>query len=198
MNEHPETNTETHEREIEVAVLGSARLTSTDDRWQLAYRLGELLALDGFTTLTGGYGGLMEAVSQGAHTMGGRVVGLPMQSWTQLSPNPWHTSLRWSSTYGARLNHIERSDAVVALPGGIGTLSELTLAWAARQTEGRTPPLVLLGDCWPPLLAAIGEHLIVNPDDMRLLHCVDSPEEALQVIKSGLQLPGRPGSGPRG
>jgi uncharacterized protein (TIGR00730 family) len=198
MNEHPETDTGTQEREIEVAVLGSARLTEDDERWHLAYRLGELLAEVGFTVLTGGYGGLMAAVSRGAHAKGGQVIGLPMQHWTQLSPNTWNTALRWSSNYAARLHHIERSDAVVALPGGIGTLSELTLAWAARQTEGRTTPLVLLGACWPPLLAAIREHLVVNDEDIQLLHCVNSPEEALQVLQRDLHVPGRPGSGPVG
>jgi uncharacterized protein (TIGR00725 family) len=87
MNEYRATDTETHEREIEVAVLGSARLTEEDNRWQLAYRLGELLATVGFATITGGYGGLMEAVSRGAHMAGGHVIGLPMRHWTQLAPN---------------------------------------------------------------------------------------------------------------
>lgn len=198
MNESPANTTGTNEREIEVAVLGSARLTESDTRWQLAYRLGELLAAAEFITITGGYGGLMEAVSRGAHAAKGRVIGLPMQHWTQLSPNTWNTVLRWSPDYGTRLNHIQRCDAVVALPGGIGTLSELTLAWAARQTEGRSTPLVLLGDCWPPLVAAIRAHLIVGEEDVQLLHCVNSPEEVLQVIKSGLQELGQPATGPRG
>ncbi len=187
-----------HQRAIEVAVLGSARLTEDDDRWHQAYRLGELLAAARFITITGGYGGLMEAVSRGAHAAGGHVIGLPMQHWTHLAPNTWNTTLRWSTDYGTRLNYIQRSDAIVALPGGIGTLSELTLGWAACQTEGYSTPLVLLGACWPPLLAAIRTHLVISEEDLQLLHCVHSPEEVIQAIKSGLQTPGRPGSGPRG
>lgn len=198
MNESSVTIAGTNEREIEVAVLGSARLTTSDPRWHMAYKVGELLAAAGFITLTGGYGGLMEAVSRGAHAAQGRVIGLPMQHWTQLSPNSWNTLLRWSPDYGTRLNHIQRCDAVVALPGGIGTLSELTMAWAARQTEGRSTPIVLLGDCWPPLLAAIRAHLIVDEDDVQLLHCVDSPDEVVPVITRGLQVSGQQGTGPRG
>ena len=198
MNESFRNEAGTNKGTIEVAVLGSARLSESDVRWQLAYRLGEVLAAAGFTTLTGGYGGLMEAVSRGAHAAHGPVIGLPMQHWTHLSPNSWNTVLRWSSDYGTRLNHIQQCDAIVALPGGIGTLSELTLAWAARQTEGRFAPLVLIGDCWPPLLAAIRSHLVVDEEDMQLLHYVNSPEEAIQVIKQSLQAPGQQGIGPRG
>jgi len=196
MNEHEQALT--REQRTEVAVLGSARLAEDDDRWQQAYRLGEMLAAAGFATITGGYGGLMAAVSQGAHSAGGQVIGLPMRHWVKLEPNAWNTMLRWSTDYGTRLNYIQRSNAVIALPGGVGTLSELTLAWAARQTEARLVPLILLGDCWPPLIAALREHLIVGDEDLQLLHFASNPEEAVMAVKDGLRVPGQIGPGPRG
>jgi len=173
--------------ELEVGVLGSARLTENDDRWALAHKLGTLLAEEGFVVVTGGYGGLMAAVSRGVYEMGGRVIGLPMQHWTNLEPNPWNVDLRWSSNYGARLNHLLGCDAIIALPGGVGTLSEVAMAWAASQTEDRPLLLILLGACWPPVIKSIREHLIVSDVDHNLLRFAGSPEEAVQAIRAGLQ-----------
>src|SRR5215467_1361840 len=131
----------------EVGVLGSARLTENDAWWGHARKLGMLLAGEGFVVVTGGYGGLMAAVSRGAHEKGGRVVGLPMRHWKGIKPNSWNASLRWSDNYGTRINHILHCDAVIALPGGIGTLSEMAMVWAASQTEEPALPLILFGDC---------------------------------------------------
>jgi hypothetical protein len=156
-----------------------------------------LLAGKGFVIVTGGYGGLMAAVSRGAHEMGGRVIGLPMQHWTNVEPNQWNADLRWSSNYGTRLNHLLSCDGVIALPGGVGTLSEMAIVWAASQTEGRALPLVLLGDCWLPVMHAIRENLVVSDKDLSLLRFAASPEEAVREIQTGLQEKQR-GPGPYG
>jgi uncharacterized protein (TIGR00730 family) len=183
---------------IEIGVMGSARLTENDDWWTQAHKLGTLLAEEGFAVVTGGYGGLMAAVSRGAREMGGRVVGLPMQHWAGIEPNPWNVDLRWSSNYGTRLNHILRCDAVIALPGGIGTLSEMAIVWAASQTEKRSLPLVLLGDCWLPVIKSVREHLVVSDVDLNLLRFASGPEEAVQEIRAGLRDNKWIGSGPHG
>lgn len=171
----------------EVAVLGSARLTESDEWWMHAHRLGGLLADAGWAVVTGGYGGLMAAVSQGVHERGGLVVGLPMHHWTELAPNRWNADLRWSSDYGTRLNHILRCTAAIALPGGVGTLSELAVIWAASQTEAHALPLVLLGACWPPVIATIREQLVICDRDLNLLHFAATPEEAVRAVQAGLQ-----------
>ncbi len=190
-------NTQTTKAALEIGVMGSARLTEDDERWTLAHKLGGLLAEKGHVVVTGGYGGLMAAVSRGAHEKGGSVVGLPMQHWTGIAPNRWNATLRWSTDYGTRINHIIHCDAVIALPGGVGTLAELMIAWSASQTEGRALPLVLLGACWPPIIKAIRENLVVSDADIDLLRFTTSPEEALREIQMGLQ-DKRVGPGPRG
>ncbi|GAC1567702.1 MAG: hypothetical protein NVS3B14_14560 [Ktedonobacteraceae bacterium] len=186
------------QRKIEIGVMGSARLTEDDARGMQAYKLGEMLAAEDYVVVTGGYGGLMAAVSRGAHEKGGSVIGLPMQHWEGITPNQWNAGLRWSADYGTRINHLLRCDAVIALPGGIGTLSEMAMVWAASQTEGRTLPLVLLGDCWPPFIKSIREHLVVSDVDLNLLRFAASPEEAMGEIEAGLQDNTRIGPGPRG
>jgi uncharacterized protein (TIGR00730 family) len=183
--------------ELEIGVMGSARLTETDERWTQAHQLGVILAGKGFVIVTGGYGGLMAAVSRGAHEMGGRVVGLPMQHWANVKPNKWNADLRWSSNYGTRLNHLLSCDGVIALPGGVGTLSEMAIVWAASQTEGHALPLVLLGDCWPPIIQSMRENLILSDGDFNLLRFAASPEEAVSEIQIGLREK-QIGSGPYG
>ena len=172
---------------VEIGVMGSARLTENNEWWGHAHQLGGLLARKGFVVVTGGYGGLMEAASRGAHEAGGKVIGLTMQHWTNVEPNQWNVDLRWSKNYGTRLNHLLNCDGVIALPGGVGTLSEMSIVWAASQTEGQALPLVLLGDCWPPIIQAMRKNLVISEKDLNLLRFAASPEEAVREILSGLQ-----------
>ncbi len=177
----------------EIAVLGSARIEQPDPRWEMAHRLGGLLAQYGFAVVTGGYGGLMSAVGQGVHERGGRVIGLPMRHWHDLEPNRWNAELRWSDGYGTRLDHVLRCAGVIALAGGVGTLSEMSVIWAAAQTEPNAPLIVLLGDHWPSVIKVIGENLVVGPADLKLLQIVATPEDAIQALKAPPGRSRRPG-----
>lgn len=191
-------NDSTNPPSLEIGVMGSARLNEDDPRWTQACQLGTLLAQKGFVVVTGGYAGLMAAVSRGAHEAGGRVAGLPMRHWTNVQPNSWNAELRWSLNYGERLNHILHCDAIIALPGGVGTLSEMALVWAAIQTEPRAQPLILFGECWPPVIKTIRANLVIGDHDLHLLRFATSPEEAMRELHAGLHDDLRPGHGPHG
>jgi len=164
-------------------VLGSARLGPDDEAWAVASELGRLLASAGFVVVTGGYGGLMAAVSQGARAAGGHVVGLPMTAWTHLEPNAWNTDLLWADGYPERLGQLLSCEAVIALDGGVGTLSELAVAWGARQTEEGAPLIVAVGERWSRLLAALREELIVSQRDLDLVHLVATPAAAVELVR---------------
>ena len=175
-------------------MLGSARIGEGDPRWTEARRLGGLLAEAGWTVVTGGYGGLMAAVSRGAHERGGRVVGLPMRAWAAQRPNRWCHELRWAADYGARLGHLLRADAVVALDGGVGTLSEAAVVWAALQTEERAPALILVGEAWRRLLGAFAAQLVVDQRDLALPQVVPTADQ----VPAAIATPRRRGARPRG
>jgi uncharacterized protein (TIGR00725 family) len=170
------------ERPVTVGVIGSARLAPPDPRCALAERTGAAIAARGWTVVTGGYGGLMAAASRGAAEAGGRVVGLPMRGWAALVPNPWNHELRWSQSYPERLAHFLATDAVVVLDGGIGTLSEAALVWAARQTEPRAPELVFLGGGWGPVLESLAAHLVIDERDLACFTVCADPYEAAEHI----------------
>jgi predicted Rossmann-fold nucleotide-binding protein len=147
--------------------------------------------------LTGGYGGLMEVTSRAAAQAGGQVVGVPVRGWTQLAPNPWNTELRWIDTYPERLAHFLAADAIVVLDGGIGTLSEASIAWAALQTEPLAADLIFLGASWTPVLASLTAHLTIDDRDLALVTvCPDAEAVVAHIAQTR---PGRPrAAAPRG
>jgi uncharacterized protein (TIGR00730 family) len=165
-----------------VAVLGSARLESDDPAWSIAVELGRRLAETGITVVSGGYGGLMAAAARGAKEAGGHVVGLPMTAWTHLVPNEWNVELIWAEGYPQRLGELLSCDALVALDGGIGTLSELAVAWGAAQTEPDAPLLIAIGERWRRLLDALAQDLVVSVEDVALVHVVPTSEAAVALI----------------
>jgi hypothetical protein len=169
---------------LTVAVIGSARLSPPDPRCERAAGIGAAIAAAGWTLVTGGYGGLMEVASHAAAAAGGRVIGLPMRQWDHLTPNRWNSELRWSASYAERLAHLLAADAVVAVDGGIGTLSEASIVWAALQTEPGAAGLIFLGPGWPPVLEALAANLVIDQRDLALATVCDRPEQAIEHIRS--------------
>jgi uncharacterized protein (TIGR00730 family) len=171
---------------VEIGVIGSARIGPEDPRYAAAERLGRAVAAEGWTVVTGGYGGLMGATSGAAAAAGGHTVGLPMSAWEHLAPHESNAELRWSADYAERLRHLLTADAVVALPGGIGTLSEAAIVWAAAQTEPGAAALVLVGEAWAEVHRAVGDGLVVDPDDLALARCVATVEEVVPAVRAAL------------
>lgn len=174
---------------IEVAVIGSARLRPEDPAYQDAVRLGRALAAEGWTVVTGGYGGLMGATSSGAAEAGGHTVGLPMSAWTHLTPHESNAEVRWAADYAERLRHLMAADVVVALPGGIGTLAEASIVWGAAQTEPGAAQLVMVGEAWQAVRDVVGDHLVADPADVAIARCVPTVDEVVPAVKDALTNP---------
>lgn len=183
------TSSSPADRPVEIGVIGSARIGPDDPRYADAERLGRALAAEGWAVVTGGYGGLMGATSAGASAAGGHTVGLPMSDWKHLTPHESNVELRWSADYAERLRHLLSADAVVALPGGIGTLSEASIVWAAAQTEPTAAALVLVGDAWQEVRDAIAAGLVVDQDDVALARCVATVDDVVAIVRDALSRP---------
>lgn len=167
---------------IEIGVIGSARIGPEDPRYADAERVGRALARQGWVVVTGGYGGLMGAASGGAAAVGGHTVGLPMSDWQHLAPHESNAELRWAVDYAERLRFLMSTDVVVALPGGIGTLSEAAMVWAAAQTEPGATQLILVGEEWRGVRDAVREGLVVDEDDVALARCVDTVDDVVAAV----------------
>src|SRR5678816_1013290 len=166
-----------------VTIFGGAKCGESDPEYADARRVGELLAEAGFTICTGGYLGVMEAASRGAHERGGRVLGIVMNQF-KAEPNRYLTDKVATPHFYERLQRlIERSVGFVAIRGGMGTVTELSLVWNKIQTRVIEPrPLVLLGDCWPPVVEQWKKYLAVSDADVTALDFAATPEEAVAII----------------
>jgi len=166
-----------------VTIFGGSKCGEQSEEYGQARRLGQLLAEAGFTICTGGYLGVMEGASRGARERGGRVLGILMNEFKS-EPNRYLTDKVASAHFYERLqNLITRSVGFVALRGGAGTVTELSLVWNKLQTKVIGPrPLVLLGECWPPVVEAFRKHLLVSEQDVSLLDFAATPEEAARII----------------
>lgn len=178
--------------EVEVAVIGSARIGPDDARYDAAVRLGATLAGQGWTVVTGGYGGLMGATASGARAQGGHTVGLPMTAWEHLTPHTDNAELRWSSDYAERMRHLLAATVVVALSGGVGTLAEASAVWAAAQTEPGSAALVVVGEAWDRLLGAFGAELVVDGADLGLVRRARTVEDVVPAVRALLDQPPAP------
>ena len=166
-----------------VTIFGGSKCREADVAYSQAMRVGELLADAGYTICTGGYSGVMEAASRGAHERGGRVIGITMNQFT-IEPNRYLTEKIPSEHFYERLQRlIVQSVGYIALRGGMGTVTEISLVWNKIQTRVLEPrPLVLLGDCWPPVVEAWQGHLAVSDSDVQMLSFANTPEEAVAII----------------
>jgi len=138
---------------MNITVFGGAQPKEDSAAYEEARELGKMIAERGHAVLTGGYMGTMEAVSRGASEAGGHVIGvtcIDIEEWRGTAPNQWVKEERRKKTLTERLmGLIEGCDAAIALPGGAGTLAEISLMWNLMIVESLPPrPLILVGSGW--------------------------------------------------
>jgi uncharacterized protein (TIGR00730 family) len=172
-----------------VTVFGSARFPETHPYYVLARQLGERLARAGFTVMTGGGPGIMEAANRGAQETGGRSVGCNIELPQEQRPNPYLD--RWITFrhfYVRKVMLLKYSYAFVALPGGFGTLDEIFETAVLIQTgKIRDFPLILMGqEFWQPLMDFLEARMVregtVDPADIKRFTVTDSVDEAVTAI----------------
>ncbi len=152
-------------------------------------KLGRLIVEAGFDVASGGYAGVMEAISRGAHEANGHVIGMTMQQF-KADPNRYLKKIEPSADFYARLQKlIVESVGYVALRGGMGTMTEISLVWNKLVMNVLPPrPLVLLGACWPRAIDCLRQHLVVSDDDMNHLTFAATAEEAVAVLREHARL----------
>jgi uncharacterized protein (TIGR00730 family) len=138
---------------MKVAVFGGANARPQDESYLQAVALGARLAKAGHIVMTGGYIGMMEAASRGAAEAGGHVIGVTcdeIESFRPMKPNPWvKEEWRFVTLSDRLMNLVNRCDAAIALPGGVGTLAEITILWNQVLIHAITPkPMILVGEGW--------------------------------------------------
>jgi uncharacterized protein (TIGR00730 family) len=183
---------------IRITVFGGSQPKPGDPVYQDALYLGTKLAEKGFVLLNGGYIGTMEALSRGAAEAGGHVIGVTcdqIEAWRPVKANPWVTEeWHYTSLQERIFALIEHCDAYLALPGGVGTLAEVMLAWNLLLTHILPPrPLILIGSGWQTTLQQFiteqGEFLPENQRQwISFVPNVDTAIQRLQELLSNGKL----------
>lgn len=169
---------------------GSARTEPTDSYYKEAEELAAKLAKKGFSIISGGGPGIMEASNVGAYKVGGKSVGLNIQLPFEQKLNPYTTSsLNFDFFFSRKVMLTFASEVYVYFPGGFGTLDELFEILTLIQTKKiERIPIVLYGkEFWDPLIRffekdLLKKHNTISPEDLNLFHVVDDVNEAFKYI----------------
>lgn len=170
-------------------IFGSARFREDHRYYQLAREVGAAVAHEGFTVMTGGGPGIMEAANRGAQEAGGRSVGCNIKLPMEQEPNPYLDHyLDFRFFFVRKVMLAKYSYAFIALPGGFGTIDELFEIATLVQTRKIEPyPIVLCGsDYWNPMLEFLRETMVKNKTidavDVDRFIVSDSPEEIASIV----------------
>jgi hypothetical protein len=172
-----------------VTVFGSARFKAHHRYYQMAQEVGERLARAGFTTITGGGPGIMEAANRGAKRGGGASVGCSIELPHEQAGNPYlDVMVEFHYFFVRKVMLVKYSYAFIVLPGGFGTMDEIFETATLIQTgKVKDFPIVIMGvDYWQPLIRLLEEKMVpegtIDQKDVDRLIVTDSPEEAVSLV----------------
>jgi uncharacterized protein (TIGR00730 family) len=173
-----------------VSIFGSARVGRDHPYYELAVNAAHAIADAGFSVITGGGGGIMEAANLGASRGKGRSIGLNIKLPAEQTPNRYSdTVIQFNYFFARKVMFVKYACGFVGLPGGFGTMDEIFEALTLRQTRKiHDFPVVLLGrDYWSGLLAWMEDRLVpekmISRDDLAMLRVTDDVEEVVAIIE---------------
>jgi len=172
-----------------VTIFGSARMKQNSEYYKSAVELGQKLAKQGFTVITGGGPGIMEAANKGAAEAGGKSVGLNIQLPFEQKPNPYaNIPLQFHYFFSRKVCFVKYSMGFIFMPGGFGTLDEFFEISTLVQTQ-RIPryPLILFGKkFWSGLMKWMQSSMVsagyISPNDPEIYLITDKVDEAVDAI----------------
>jgi uncharacterized protein (TIGR00730 family) len=177
-----------------VTVFGSSRPREGEAEYEEARVLGRALAKHGFAVCSGGYGGVMEAVSRGAKEAGGKTYGVTTEFFTAAKLNSWIDTEVRMKTWEERLFELIRlADGFVACKGGTGTLVELAVVWEMlNKSVMNGKPFAVLGDFWQPVLNRVREAELGQPApgseaNGRLIYVATTPGDVANHLTTRLK-----------
>lgn len=174
-----------------VTIFGSARVKPNNPYYKMAEDIAEQLVQQGYGVITGGGPGIMEAGNKGAHKAGGKSVGLniylPHEQKGNIYIDP-DKLITFDYFFVRKVMFVKYSQGFIVMPGGFGTIDELSEALTLIQTKkiGRFPIVLVGKNFWGGMIEWIKKILVtekmISPEDLDLFNLVDTPEEAVAVI----------------
>ena len=173
-----------------VTVFGSSQVGREDPLYRTAVEIGRGLACGGNAVMTGGYYGLMEAVSKGAREAGGKVIGVTTDqigARYNLAPNAFNSEIVHFATLRDRLTYmVEHADAYLALPGGTGTLHEIAETWELMRIGGIPQrPFVCYGSLWDGIIHALQDSPFLGDGYAGMIAIAREAQDVLDHFSAG-------------
>lgn len=174
-----------------VTIFGSARVKPDNKYYKMAEEIAYQLVQQGYGVVTGGGPGIMEAGNKGANRAGGKSVGLNIYLPHEQKGNPYidpDKLITFDYFFVRKVMFVKYSQGFIVMPGGFGTIDELSEALTLIQTKkiGRFPIVLVGKKFWGGMIDWIKEVLVdekmISPEDLDLFSIVDTPEDAVQVI----------------
>jgi len=172
-----------------VSIFGSARTEPDHPYYKKAFELAALFAKNGFSVITGGGPGMMEAANKGATSENAGSVGLNITLPFEQSPNPYATTqIEFKYFFVRKVMFIKYAQAYIIMPGGFGTLDELFETITLIQTKRiKKMPIIMVGiDYWQGLIKWIKNKFLtekmISKDDLKLFHLLDDPEAIVKIV----------------
>ncbi|MBI5468083.1 MAG: TIGR00730 family Rossman fold protein [Deltaproteobacteria bacterium] len=172
-----------------VSIFGSARINQNNKHYKSCVAVSSLLSKNGYSIITGGGPGIMEAANRGASLNGGVSIGLNITLPKEQKPNKYQNrSLHFRYFFARKVMFVKYAIGYVCMPGGFGTLDEFFEALTLIQTHKIYPfPLILFGkDYWQPLMDFMKNNMIkyktIEPADLDFIDLTDDPQEVLGII----------------
>lgn len=177
-----------------VSIFGSARMSRNSYYYKQVMKVAELLSKKGFSIITGGGPGIMEAGNRGAKRGKGLSIGLNIEIPREQAPNKYQDKrLDFRYFFARKVMFVKYSVGYVITPGGFGTMDEFFEALTLMQTgKIRRFPIVMFGnDYWDGLLKWMKETLIpagtIGKEDLNLFHITDTPKEVVRIIEESYE-----------
>lgn len=170
-----------------ITVYGSSQVRPNDAVYQNAVSIGQGLARAGFAVMSGGYYGVMEAVSKGAREANGRVIGVTTDQiglQFNIQPNSHlHEIVNYADLRDRLLHMVEKADAYLAMPGGIGTLHEIAETWELMRIGGiPRRPFVCYGPMWADVIATLEDSPFLGDGYHGMIALAQSPAEVMDFL----------------
>ncbi len=173
-----------------VSIFGAARVGPGESYYEKAENLARCLVKSGFSVITGGGPGIMEAANKGAAEAGGKSVGMNIRLPFEQKPNPYaNITIENKYFFVRKVMFVKYAVAYVILPGGFGTMDELFEALTLIQTKRiRSFPVVLMGsEYWKGLLDWMKDTMLrqdkITREDLEIIQVIDDPEEVVAYIR---------------
>ena len=171
-----------------ISIFGSSRPMEGDDEYNIAYKLGRLLGENKFNVCTGGYYGIMEAVSKGAVEANRNATGVTVKGWSSKGNSFLTKEIKCDSLF-ERLNKlIEIGDAYVILQGGTGTLLELAAVWEFTNKRIMKPkPIACHSSMWQGIISIMNIQMLKEDRDTDLVRAFETVEDIVKYLREELK-----------